>query len=128
MQEYMLLIRNRIDHQAAWTPEQHLKFLDRCREYIGRLSNEGKLLSAQPMVKDGRLLSGSPEAWKVEPFNESKEVIVGYYHILAKDLDDAIATAQGNPEFEVSTAARIEIRPIKTKEEATGYVYPQRAD
>jgi hypothetical protein len=29
-----------------------------------------------------------------------KEVIVGYYHILAEDLNDAIAIAKGNPEFE----------------------------
>jgi len=30
------------------------------------------------------------------PFNETKEVIVGYYHILGEDLNDAIAIAKGN--------------------------------
>jgi len=58
------------------------------------------------------------------PFNETKEVIVGYYHILGEDLNDAIAIAKGNPEFEYGTTARIEVRPIKAKEESTGFAYP----
>ena len=63
-------------------------------------------------------------SWKEEPFNETKEVIVGYYHILADDLDEAIAIAKRNPEFEYATTARIEVRPIKMKEDATSYIYP----
>jgi hypothetical protein len=30
-----------------------------------------------------------------------------------------------NPEFEYTKTARIEIRPIKMKEESTAYVYPK---
>lgn len=33
--------------------------------------------------------------------------------------------ARPNPEFKCGTTARIEARPIKTKEESTGYVYPK---
>jgi len=51
-------------------------------------------------------------------------VIVGYYHIKANDLDQAIAIAKGNPEFEYTHTARIEVRPIKMKEETTEYLYP----
>ena len=52
-------------------------------------------------------------------------MIVGYYHILAKDIDDAIEIAKGNPEFEYGVKARIEVRPIKVKEETTGFTYPK---
>lgn len=127
MKEYMLLIRNEIDHQAAWSPEQHQQFLEKCRDYIGYLTKEGRLISAQPLVRVGKIISGSKGAWKEVAFNETKEVIVGYYHILADDLKDAIAIAKGNPEFEYGTTARIEVRPIKMKEESTGYAYPQNA-
>ena len=41
-----------------------------------------------------------------------------------KDLNDAIAIAKRNSEFKYETTARIEIRPIKMKEEVTNYVYP----
>jgi hypothetical protein len=76
------------------------------------------------MVREGRMISGREDAWKERPFNEAKEVIVGYYHILAEDISDAIAIAKGNPEFEFGTTARVEVRPIKMKEEKTSFVYP----
>ena len=125
LKEFMLLIRNEIDHQDSWPPEQHQQFLNKCADYITVLTNEGKLKSAQPLVREGKMISGSKGAWKEGPFTETKEIIVGYYHIVAKDLNEAIAIAKGNPEFEFGTTARIEVRPIKTKEETTGYVYPK---
>jgi hypothetical protein len=125
MKEFMLLIRNEIDHQASWPPEQHQQFLKKCEDYIGKLTKEGKLKSAQPLVREGKIISGSKGAWKAGLFNETKEVIVGYYHILAEDMNEAIAIAKENPEFEYGKTARIEVRPIKMKEESTDYVYPK---
>ena len=87
MKEFMLLIHNEIDHQASWSPEKHQQFLKKCEDYIGNLTKEGKLKSAQPLVREGKIISGSKGAWKDVPFNETKEVIVGYYHILAEDLE-----------------------------------------
>ena len=127
MKEFMLLIRNQIDHQANWSPEQHRQFLKKCEQYIGELTKEGKLKSAQPMVREGNMISGVKGTWKTGPFNDSREVIVGYYHILAKDLDEATAIAQRNPEFEFGTTARVEVRPIKMKEETTGFIYPKKS-
>jgi hypothetical protein len=127
MKEFMLLIRNQIDHQAAWSPKQHQQFLKKCEGYIANLTKEGKLKSAQPLIREGRIISGSTGAWKEGPFNETKEVIVGYYHILAEDLTEAMAIAKRNPEFEYGTTARIEVRPIKMKEEVTDFIYPKGA-
>jgi len=118
-------MRNEIDHQATWSPEKTRQFLKDCSLYIDKLIKEGKLKSAQPLVRKGKIISGSKQTWKDGPFNETKEVIVGYYHILAKDIDEAIEIAKGNPEFEYGTSARIEVRPIKLKEETTGFIYPE---
>jgi hypothetical protein len=126
MKEFMLLIRNHIDHQAAWPPERHEKFVGKCMDYIASLTKEGKLKSAQPLERQGRMISGSIDAFSAGPFSDATEVVVGYYHILANDIDDAIAIAKRNPEFEYSTTARIEVRPIKVKEESTGFIYPQK--
>ena len=93
-------------------------------DYINRLTKDGNLKSAQPLVKDGKIISGSKDAWKDGPFNESKEVIVGYYHILANSMDEAIEIARKNPEFQFNPGTRIEVRPLKMKEETTGFVYP----
>ncbi len=124
MKEFMLLIRSKGEHRSTLSPEQNQRFLKACEDYIGHLKKEGKLIAAQPLIRQGKIISGSTGAWKELPFNETNEVQVGYYHILAKDMDEAIAIAKGNPEFEYGTTARIEVRPIKMKEETTGYVYP----
>ena len=125
MKEFMLLIRNAIDHQSEWTTERHKEFLKKCEIYIDDLKKEGKLISAQPLVREGKIISGKNGSWKDVPFNESKEVQVGYYHILARDMEEAVSIAKANPEFEFGTTARIEVRPVKTKERATGFVYPK---
>ena len=124
MKEFMLLIRNQANHQDHWSTEKHREFLVNCASYIDSLSREGRLLSAQPMVREGTVVSGTKGFWKDVPFNESNEIIVGYYHILANDLNEAIAIAKGNPEFEYGKSARIEVRPLKMKEEETGLLYP----
>lgn len=125
MKEFMFLIRNQIDHQVEWTTEIHQSFLKKCELYITNLKNENKLISAQPLVREGTIISGTSGAWKEVPFNETREVQVGYYHIFAENMDDAISIAKRNPEFEFSSTARIEVRPVKTKETTTGFNYPK---
>jgi hypothetical protein len=124
MKEFMLLIRNESDSKSHFSSEKNQQFLNACLVYINNLMKEGKLKSAQPLVREGKMISGSKGAWKDGPFNETKEVIVGYYHIVAKDFDEAIEIAKDNPEFEYTPNARIEVRPIKMKEEGTGFEYP----
>ena len=120
----MLLIRNRIGHQAEWTPERHTQFLNACETYVNGLKTEGRLHSAQPLVREGVMVSRTEDGWKEIPFNEGNEVIVGYYHIYANGMEDAVAIAKRNPEFTFGTTARVEVRHVKTKEASTGFVYP----
>jgi hypothetical protein len=125
MKEFMLLIRNMADGKAGLSPEQQQDFLNACQVYIEDLIRKGNLKSAQPLVREGKMVSGTPGAFKDGPYNEVKEIIVGYYHILARDLDEAVAIAQGNPEFAFVKGARIEVRPIKMIEPSTGFEYPK---
>lgn len=120
----MLLIHNTMDHTAELSAEEMQRFLKDCMVYINRLVSEGKLKGAQPLVKEGKIISGSKGNWKDGPFNESKEVIVGYYHVVARDIDEAIAIAKENPEFAYTRTARIEVRPIRMVEKSTGFKYP----
>jgi hypothetical protein len=46
----------------------------------------------------------------------------------AGDLNNAVSVAKRNPEFEYGETARIEVRPVKTKEKSTSYVYPKAPD
>jgi len=126
MKEYMLIIRNTIDSKSSFSPAQDLEFLNSCKQYIGKLEKGKNLIAAQPMIREGKILSGKPGAWKEDSFHTGKEVIVGYYHLLARDLESAIELAKENPEFAYTNTASIEVRPVKMKEEATGFVYPDK--
>jgi len=124
MKEYMLYIRNAGDAKAALTADEHLAFIKQCEVYIGRLKAEDKLIAAQPIVREGFIVSKNVNGWTKTEVDPTKEVQVGYYHIRANNMDEAIAIAKDNPEFEFVPSASIEVRPIKMKEEETGFVYP----
>ena len=125
MKEFMFLIRNQGDAKAGLSPEQHGQFLKACEIYIEKLKKGGNLISAQPMVREGNMISGTPGAFKEGPYTETGEQIVGYYRILAKDLEEAKALAKENPEFAWSSTAKIEVRPVKMMEVSTSFVYPK---
>ena len=125
MPEFMLLIRNKADHEATWAPERHLAFVKQCEAYIGDLKKQGKLIAAQPLIKEGRTISGSDGAWREAPMDPRGIIQVGYYHIVAHDAEEAVAIAKMNPEFEFSPTAQVEVRMIKGSEAQTGFVYPR---
>jgi hypothetical protein len=112
MKEFLFLIKTEGDYCAALSPEQYQLHIKKVGSYIDNLVKEGKLKGAQPLAMDGLMMHGNRGVFKDGPFVESKEVIVGYYHILANDLDEARTIAMGNPVFE-DTEAWMEIRPIK---------------
>ncbi|HET8731185.1 MAG TPA: YciI family protein [Moraxellaceae bacterium] len=124
MQEFMLLIYNRADHQDRWTQDEHRHFLMHCERYIERLKQQGQLKAAQPLAREGVVLFRSKDEWKESPVDRMHEMQVGYYHVLAKDISEAVAIAKENPEFTFSTTASVEIRPVKTIEDTTNYQYP----
>ena len=126
MKEFMLIIRNEGDGKAALSPEEQQQFLTACQVYIGDITRNGKLKSAQPMVREGKMISGSPGAFIEVPYNESNEIIVGYYHLMAENLDEAIAIAKRNPELAFVKGAKIEVRPLKMIEPSTNYTYPTK--
>ena len=126
MKEFMLLIRNEGDGKADLSPEQQQAFLKACQDYIEDLLKNGNLKSAQPLVREGKIIPGSAGNFTEGPFNERREIIVGYYHVMAKDLDEAIAIAKRNPEFAFTKGAKIEVRPIKMIEQSTNFTYPTK--
>jgi hypothetical protein len=124
MKEFMLYIRNEGDAKAALTADKHFAFVKKCEVYIGKLKTEKKLIAAQPIVREGFVITKDKSGWSKTAVDASKEVQVGYYHIRANDIEEAIAIAKDNPEFEFVPSASIEVRPIKTKEEKTNFIYP----
>jgi hypothetical protein len=126
MKEFIFYIRNEKDAKKSLTEDQHLAFIKQCEVYIGKLKSDQKLIAAQPIVREGVVLKKTDSGWTEKDIATDKETQVGYYHILATDLAEAINIAKDNPEFAYVPSATIEVRPIKTKEVGTGFVYPTK--
>jgi len=121
----MFYIRNEKDAKNSLTAEEHLAFIKKCEVYIDDLKSQNKLIAAQPLIREGVFITRANDQWTIRNIATDKEVQVGYYHILANDIDEAIKIAKDNPEFKHVPSASIEVRPIKTKEKETGFVYPK---
>ncbi|MEK6153096.1 YciI family protein [Flavobacteriaceae bacterium 3-367] len=115
MQEFMLFIKTNGDHLLSLSPEEQQAHVQKIGGYIGGLMESGTLKGAQPLEMGGAVVQGKGGVFKDGPFNESKEVITGYFHIVAEDLASAINIAKANPIFDEEQAI-IEIRPIKRME------------
>ncbi len=111
MKEFMLFIRNEGNPIAELSPEEQQEHVQKVGDFIKQMTSEGKMKSAQPLKMEGSMISLENGSFVDGPFNETKEVISGYYHILAKDMDEAIRIAKSDPRFE-DGKWRIEIRPV----------------
>ncbi len=111
MKEFMLFIRSEEKPKSEFSPEQMQQHIEKVGEYIKRLTEEGRMKSAQPLEMEGRILSYKDGKIIDGPYNETKEVISGYYHLLAEDLNEAIEITKKDPRFEEGIW-RVEVRPV----------------
>jgi len=108
--EYLLLF-----HGDQWysrlSPEELQKVTGQIKAWFDRLTAEGKLKAAQPLVREGKIVSGKQGRVVADgPFAESKEAIGGYLLLTVNSIDEAVAVAQSCPNLEFG--GRIEVRPV----------------
>lgn len=115
MNQFLFLIRTEGDHLEDLSPEDQKEHVQKVGGYIGKLMEEGRLKSAQPLEMEGTIITSPKGKLKDGPYNETKEVIAGYFLIEANNIQEAIAIAKENPVLE-NENARIEVRPIKKME------------
>jgi len=111
MKDFLLLIRTEGNVWSDLSPENLQEHIQKGTAYIGNLIKEGNLKSAQPLDKGSRIVTESNGVIKDGPFNESKEVIAGYFHIIANDIDEAVEIAKANPIFK-DIPTKIEVHPM----------------
>lgn len=111
MNEFIVFIKNEGNPVKNLSQEQQQEHVQKVGAYIKGLFEAGKMKAAQPLEMEGTIISQKDGKFIDGPFNETKEVISGYYHILATDLSEAIEIGKADPRFEDGDW-RLEIRPI----------------
>ncbi len=111
MKDFLLIIKTEGSVFTDLSPEELQRHMEHGKTYIGKLLEEGKLKSANPIDKGSRIVTESNGLMKDGPFNESKEVVAGFFHLAASDLDEAVAIAKENPIFK-DIPTKIEVHPL----------------
>ncbi|MCG8577336.1 MAG: YciI family protein [Flavobacteriales bacterium] len=112
MKEFLLIVRTEGSVWKDLSPEQLQRHMEHGSAYIGNLVKEGKLKNANPVEdKNSRLVRPEDGVLKDGPFNESKEVLAGYFHISAKSMEEAVQIAKSNPIFD-DIPSQIEIHSL----------------
>ena len=113
MKDFLLLIRTEGDVWTSLSPQQLQEHIEKGSTYISKLMKDGKLKSAAPLDKGSRIVTDDNGMIKDGPFNETKEVIAGYFHIAAKDMHEAVQIAKANPIFS-DIPTKIEVHLMKS--------------
>ena len=117
--EYLVIARGQWDKTLSRDEIQNA--IDQFYIWIDRLVDEGKIKRGQRLKYEGKTVTGR-NVITDGPFGESKEVIGGYWFILANDLDEAAQIAKSNPCLD--SGLFFEIRPVDP-ERATPDNIPQ---
>jgi hypothetical protein len=105
--EYLVISRGQWDETLSRDEIQNA--IDQFYTWYDRLVNEGKMKRGQRLTYEGKTILRQ-NVITDGPFGESKEVIGGYWFILANSLEEAAQIAQGNPCLVFGLFC--EIRPI----------------
>jgi hypothetical protein len=110
MSQFVYLYRR--PEQPAGSPQQMQERLQRWQAWFKDLEKKGHLANyGQPLdTTAGRVVKDRKGSFSDGPYAETKDIVVGYSLIEAKDYDEAVALTIGHPIFD--QGGMIEIRPI----------------
>jgi hypothetical protein len=113
MSDFMFLFRASLEaqRQAMGTPERAKGSMDAWMTWVGQLSAGGHLKDrGQPLETGGRLVRGAAREITDGPFMETKDVVLGFMIVQARDLAAAVELSRGCPMLNGGGA--VEVRPV----------------
>jgi hypothetical protein len=112
MSEFVYLFRSTEEAQpgAMGTPEQAQRSMEAWLAWIRRLEDAGHLRSAgQPLERTGSVVRKGMVT--DGPYAESKEIVLGFIVVEAKDMAQAVELAKGCP-MVLGGGGDVEVRPV----------------
>ncbi len=107
--EHLLLIRG-THWNSGLSPAELQRVMTDFYAWVESLRSKGILRGAQPLMEEGRLVTGPQSLVTDGIFAESKEAIAGYFLLAVDSTDEAVKLAQACPIL--AHGAQVEVRPI----------------
>ena len=112
MKEYLFLFRGGDAVTMQQSPEKWQAHMQKWMEWMGGLQQKEQLVSAQPLSKNGKQITGTGKTITDGPFMEGKEMVGGYLMCKADNFDAAVEIAKDCPILEFEDG-KVEVREIQ---------------
>lgn len=109
MSEFVFLYRRTAKN---WSVQEMQASMEKWQAWFKKMEQSGHLSNyGQPLEpKGGRVVRDKKGGYSDGPYAETKDIVVGYSVITAKDYDEAVLLTNDHPIFDQE--GMIEIRPI----------------
>lgn len=108
MDKYMLILFEDQSMYETFSPEEMQKEIEVHQRWIEELGDH--FAGGEPLEHEARSVKGSAKVTMDGPYIESKELVSGYYFLMAESLEQATDLAKGCPVLRLGGS--VEVRKI----------------
>lgn len=109
MKDFMLLFRGAMQ-QFEFSPEDMQNHMQKWLTWVEELKSKNIYVSGEPLLPEGKTVTGKKAVVTDGPFAESKEIIGGFFLIKAASIEEATEIAKGSPDLPLDGI--VEIREV----------------
>ena len=92
------------------SPDAQQAHMQKWFDWVQKLQNEKRYLGGEALIPGGKTISGQKKVVTDGPFAESKEIVGGYFIVLAKNIDEAVDMAKECPDYSLDGV--VEVREV----------------
>lgn len=108
MKKYMFLFLG--GDPSHLSPEMQQAHMQKWFAWVEQLKNEKRYVAGEALMPGGKTIAGPKKTVTDGPYTEAKEVVGGFFVVLAKDLEEASAIAKDCPDYHLNGI--VEVREV----------------
>jgi hypothetical protein len=108
MEKYMFIFFG--GDASHLSPEAQQAHMQKWFDWIQKLTEDKRYVAGEALLPGGKTISGAKKVVTDGPFAESKEVVGGFFVVLAKDLTEATEIAKQCPDYALNGV--VEVREV----------------
>jgi hypothetical protein len=108
MEKYMFIFLG--GDPSHLSPEAQQAHMQKWFDWVQKLTEEKRYVGGEALLPGGKTITGPKKVVTDGPFAESKEVVGGYFVVLAKSLDEAVEIAKQCPDYGLNGI--VEVREV----------------
>ncbi len=108
MEKYMFIFLG--GDPSHLSPDAQQAHMQKWFDWVQKLTDEKRYVGGEALLPGGKTITGPKKVVTDGPFAESKEVVAGYFVVLAKSLDEAVDIAKQCPDYGLNGI--VEVREV----------------